>query len=80
MNMNGTEGKILKKIAEMNLATKSDLRNYLSNNGNGDINSIINTATGNLLEKGLITTINPIGSTCYIITKKGSKFLQELEE
>ena len=78
--MNGTESKILQKIAELNLATKTELKNSLSDNGNSDISSVIDTATGNLIEKGMITTIAPIGSTCYIITKKGSKFLQEIKQ
>jgi len=82
MSVNTTEEKILKKIAELNLATKAELKNILKNDGlgNSDINAVINTATCSLVEKGLISTVNPIGSTCFVITKKGNKLLGELNE
>jgi len=80
MTVNGTEGKVLKKIAELNLASKSELKNIIKNGGNSnsDINSVIDMATKSLIDKGLIATINPIGSTCFVITRKGSKLLQDI--
>ena len=79
--INGTEGKLLRKIAEMSLATKTELKDIMKKEGNGrsDTGSVVETATNNLIEKGLIATINPIGSSCFVITRKGSKLLHELK-
>ncbi len=74
------ESKVLKKIAEMNLVTKHELRKFMADNGSGrDINAILESATKGLMEKNLVSTINPVGSTCFVITKRGSKMLQDLE-
>ena len=79
--INGTEGKVLKKIVELNLATKTELKDIMKKEGNGnsDIGSVIDNVTTNLIGKGLIATINPIGSTCYVITRKGNKLLQDIK-
>ena len=74
------EAKILKKISEMNLITKYELKRFLNDNGSGrDINAILESATKGLTEKNLVSTINPVGSTCFVITKKGSRMLQDME-
>jgi len=78
--INGTEGKVLKKIAELNLATKTELKDIIKNDGgSSDTSTVIDTATSNLIGKGLIATVNPIGSTCYVITRKGNKLLQDIK-
>ena len=74
------EAKILKKISEMNLITKYELKRFLNDNGSGrDINAILESATKGLMEKDLVSAINPVGSTCFVITKKGSRMLQDME-
>jgi len=75
------EEKVLRRIAEVSLATKAELKAFLKNNGmkSNDVNVIVESATKSLLEKKLITSINPIGSTCYVITQKGMRVLEDLE-
>jgi len=69
------EEKVLRKIGETKVTTKLELKKIFSNPGN---TSIINSATKSLIEKNLITEINPIGSTCFIITRKGNELLKDL--
>lgn len=75
MNITKIEEKILRKIGETKVTTKLELKKILSNPENG---SIIDSATENLIEKNLVTAINPIGSTCFIITRKGNRLLRDL--
>ncbi|MEM7819541.1 MAG: hypothetical protein QXD48_01790 [Candidatus Aenigmatarchaeota archaeon] len=77
--LNKSEIKVLKKIAECQLITKIELKTYMQNNGGEISDSTIDTITRNLIEKNLITKINPVGSTCFIITKKGSQVLKEMD-
>lgn len=79
MNLTQHEKKILKKIAESKLITKTDLKKFLKEDGSSNAEVILELATKGLIEKNLVVNINPIGSTCYIITKKGNKFIQELD-
>lgn len=71
-----SEEKILKRVAKTGLATKTELKNLFENNPENSGN-IIDVAAGNLLERGFITRMNPIGSTCFILTQKGKKYLEE---
>ena len=75
MNIIKIEEKILRKIGESKVTTKLELKKSLSNPENG---SIIDSATESLIEKNLVTAINPIGYTCFIITRKGSELLRDL--
>jgi predicted transcriptional regulator len=75
MDITKTEEKILKKIGEVKLTTKVELKNTLNN---PDSTGIVDSATQNLIEKNLIRAINPLGSTCFIITRKGNKLLKDL--
>lgn len=80
MKLTPAEEKLLKKIGESQLITKGELHEYMrENNGANisDISKILDSATRSLMEKELVSAINPIGSTCYIITKMGAKFLRE---
>jgi len=82
-NLSKLEMKILKKISESQLITKTELRNFMKNNGaegSKDIGHVVDSATKGLIDKKLLTAISPVGSTCYIITQKGSRLLQEIEE
>lgn len=71
------EKKILKKVAEHQLITRPELKKFLQINGGGE--NAVDTVTRNLIQKNLLTEINPIGSTCYVITQKGTKMLDELK-
>ena len=75
MNITKIEEKILRKIGETKVTTKFELKRVLNNPENA---SIIDSSTKSLIEKDLITAINPIGSTCFIITKKGNRLLRDL--
>ncbi|HLD49286.1 MAG TPA: hypothetical protein VJB11_02895 [archaeon] len=77
--LNPIEAKILKKVAENQLITKSEIQKYLQNNGSSrDLSSVIDSATDNLMKKQFIAIVRPLGSTCYAITQKGTKMLDEL--
>ena len=67
------EEKVLRKVAEMALISKNELKILL--NGSDSVDVIVN----GLIEKKLIAQINPIGSTSFVITQKGSKFLQDID-
>lgn len=71
------EKKILKKVAEHQLITRPELKRYLQANGGGE--NAVDSVTKNLVQKNLMAEINPIGSTCYVITQKGSRMLDDLK-
>ncbi|MBS3054139.1 MAG: hypothetical protein J4431_01230 [Candidatus Aenigmarchaeota archaeon] len=80
MKLTPAEEKLLKKIGDAQLITKAELKEFIvSNNGvtPRDASSLLDTATRSLMEKDLVSVINPIGSTCYIITKDGSRLLRD---
>ena len=77
MNLTDVEEKLLRKIAKSELITKNELRDFLKENGNST--ALVDSATKSLLEKSLISTIAPLGSTCFIITQQGNKFLNDIE-
>ncbi len=77
------EEKILKKVADSQLITKAELKVFLKNNGSSDkdgrdLTQVVDSATKGLIEKKLLNAISPVGSTCYIITQKGTRLLQDL--
>jgi len=79
--LNKLEKDILKKVAENQLITKTELRRFLETNGSSekDMSPVVDTITRRLAEQRYISAINPVGSTCYIITQKGNQFLKDLE-
>lgn len=84
-NMTKLEEKILKKVAEAQLITKMELRTFLKNNGASekegrDLTRVVDSATKGLIDKKYLTAISPVGSTCYIITQRGAKLLQDIED
>lgn len=74
--MNTTELKLLKKIAASHLVTKEELKKFLRDNGQ-DIP--VHHAVRALVSKQFINEIHPIGSTCFVITQKGTRALKEME-
>ena len=71
------EKKILRKVAENQLISRPELKRFLQSNGGGE--NVIDTVTNGLKQKNLVTEINPIGSTCYVITQKGTRMLDDLK-
>jgi len=70
-----TERDILKKISESQLISRTELVRSLDLDKDTNIDSV----TRRLIERKLIASIAPVGSTCYIITQHGSQLLRELE-
>jgi DNA-binding MarR family transcriptional regulator len=62
------EMKILRAIGERHVVSKGELEKALQ----GDAaQAIIDTVVKSLLQKEFITTINPVGTKCFAITKSG---------
>jgi DNA-binding PadR family transcriptional regulator len=75
-----TEKDVLKKLSENQLMTKIEIRKFLEDNGSSkDASSVVDSVTKKLIDQKLLTAISPVGSTCYIITQRGSQLLRELE-
>ena len=77
--LNQLDKSVLKKIAESQLITKSELKKYIEFSGSKDAASALEGITRRLLDQRLISAISTVGSTCYIITQKGNQFLKEYE-
>ena len=67
------EKKLLEKIAERQVVTKTELRNILK-----ESKTSLEAGIKSLLEKKFITTLS-FRSDCYIITKTGMRALDEFE-
>ncbi len=63
------EQKLLSLIAEKQLVRKSDILN-----GNSSNIAILR----NLIDKGLVQSITPMGENCFALTKKGSRLLNDI--
>ena len=74
--MNAQEKKILRKISDNQLMTKEEVAKFLRSNG-GEAG--YEASLRNLLTNDLIAAIRPVGSTCFIITQKGSQILRDIE-
>ena len=62
------ELKILRTIGERHVISKRELEKMLE----GDATfPLIDTVVKSLLQKEFITTINPVGTKCFAITKYG---------
>lgn len=75
--LSAIEKKILKKVSENQLITRPELKKFLQTNGGGE--NAVDTVTRNLVQKNFLVEINPIGSTCYVITQKGSRMLDDIK-
>jgi hypothetical protein len=81
MKLTLAEEKLLKKISEAQLITKSELREFMGKEGKlggKDASGLLDIAAKQLMDKDLVSIINPIGSTCYIITKQGATVLKDM--
>lgn len=73
--MSQLERRILEIVAKNHLVTKNELKTTLKID-----TSAIETAAWNLTSKKLIAIVNPVGATCYAITKQGMHLLQEMND
>jgi len=80
VSLNHVEKKVLKKIAENQLMTKIELKNFLRGGGDSDrdVSNLTDTVTRSLIEKKLLSAISPVGSTCYLITQSGTRLLDDM--
>lgn len=79
LNLSPAEEKLLKKIGEMNVITKAELKAFLREDGAGkNPDAVLDTSIKNLMQKKFIDTISPVGSTCYVITQIGTRFLRDM--
>ena len=77
INITSTEKKLLEKILQENVITKSELNYFLKQSiSTENSDAILNSTTKKLMQKGFISLINPVGSICYVITQKGTRFLR----
>ena len=66
------EEKILKKLSKQQLVARSELIELFKANGSGgDPRGLVDVVTNGLVEKKYISSINPVGSICFVITQKG---------
>lgn len=83
MNLSPAEKKVLEIVAERQLVKKSEIVKLLKENGFKDANEslkgIVDATTKNLVKKDYVTPVNPIGGTCFAITKDGSIMVKDLE-
>ena len=79
-SLNQIEKKVLKKIAENQLMTKIEIRNFLKGGGysDRDVSNLVETVTRSLIDKKLLSAISPVGSTCYLITQSGARLLDDM--
>ena len=71
--INKLEKKILAQIATAQLITRAELLKKIDGNNK----TAIENATKNLIDMELLATISPVGSTCYVITQKGTRLLRD---
>lgn len=74
--LNPMEMKILRTVSENQLVTKPELIRMINGSSGGSVTSVESAAKG-LVQKNLLAAINPIGSTCYVITQRGVKLLHD---
>ncbi len=67
------EDKILRKLSKQQLVSRLELVELFKSNGYaGDPRSLVDVVTNGLVEKKYISSINPVGSICFVITQKGT--------
>ena len=71
--LNKLEKKILAQIGDAQLITRTELFKKINSNNK----TAVENATKTLVDMELLTTINPVGATCYVITQKGTRMLRD---
>jgi DNA-binding PadR family transcriptional regulator len=76
MVLNGLEKEVLEEIARRMLVKKEELVLFLENKVENPI-STVESIIKLLKDKGLITYVEVIGKSCYAITQKGMREVNE---
>jgi len=74
METDGIEKEILDFIGKQLLAKKEELVRLIDGKVEDPVVKV-EIITRELMNKGFISSVSPIGETCYAITKKGIQFL-----
>lgn len=78
MSLTLIERELLEKVNQNQLITRIELFKFLKNEKKvGNPKGVLESAIKSLYASGFINIINPIGSTCLVITQDGSKLLDE---
>ncbi|MCS7106071.1 MAG: BlaI/MecI/CopY family transcriptional regulator [Candidatus Aenigmarchaeota archaeon] len=76
MIQDGLEKEVLEEIARRMLVKKEELVLFLENKVENPV-STVETIVKLLIDKGLVTYVEVIGKTCYAITQKGIREINE---
>jgi hypothetical protein len=68
----------MQRISESGLVTKTELKTHLGKNGMNSDGTAVDLVIKNLCDRNFLSVINPIGSTCFVLTKKGGKLLENM--
>lgn len=71
------ESEVLKKIAEHQVISIQDLKSKIKDGKSNE--TIVDLTTRKLIEKKMIVSVRPIGSTCFAITQKGARAAEEMQ-
>ncbi len=75
MSLTNTEKMLLRKISQLQLASRNDLKSFLKENDKGG-STVLDTIVKNLTEKKYIVPITPLGSTTFVVTQRGLKMIE----
>ena len=75
MDLTEVEATLLKRISQFHLITKGELIEFLKSENVSNPHNILDSTIQSLRGKGYVNTINPIGSTCVVITQEGIRVL-----
>lgn len=72
MQNDGIEKQILEEITKKMVVKKEELVDFLDGKVE-DSRAALTAVIRGLTEKGLITSVSPVGESCYAVTKKGMR-------
>lgn len=76
MTLTPIEKEILSRISKNQLMTKVEVMKFLrSEKKVSNPKGVLDSSITNLLNNGFVDVVNPIGSTCIVITQEGSRYL-----
>ena len=76
--LSANEEKVLRKIAESHLVSKNEIKELLNDGSDVDNSHLLDSVVRSLIDKKFVSAVNPVGETCFVITQRGSKMLQNL--
>jgi predicted transcriptional regulator len=72
MQNDGIEKQILEEITKKMVVKKEELVDFLDGKVE-DPRAVLTAVIRSLTEKGLITSVSPVGESCYAVTQKGMR-------